>query len=462
MKERKNVCAYVRVSTDAQAEKYSIPQQIDLIKNYCAAKEWDLITIYTDAGFTGANMERPDLQRMINDIKCYDVVLVYKLDRLSRSQKDTLYLVEDVFKKNGVDFASIQENFDTSTPLGMAMLGIMATFAQLERETIKERMSLGRRGRMQKGLWRAGSNVPTGYDYIAGQLVIREDEAQQIRKIFELYLQGWTINRIKHYMHENYTNRYSSWAQASAVSTTLRNPLYIGMLPCSNGDVTKGIHEPIIDRVTFDRVQTMLKQRSEHFDPQLKHPFKATHLLTGITYCGECGGRVSCVSTHKYSYYGCHRKHDGDPRHKIAPKCQTAKYRIEKLDALIIGEIKKLSFDEQAVADLVKPRKAPDHRKALKALRKQKERLIDLYAIGGIEVNDLTGRIEEISKKIDMLQNDAPVMPELTIEEAKAILADAGAIFDGDDMDMKRAFVSSLISKIVLTGNNIEIHWRFS
>ena len=88
--------------------------------------------------------------------------------------------------------------------------------------------------------------------------------------------------------------------------------------------------------------------------------------------------------------------------------------------------------------------------------------MIDLYAIGGIEVNDLTGRIEEISKKIDMLQNDAPVMPELTIEEAKAILADAGAIFDGDDMDMKRAFVSSLISKIVLTGNNIEIHWRFS
>ena len=462
MKERKNVCAYVRVSTDLQAEKYSIPQQIDLIKNYCAAKEWDLITIYTDAGFTGANMERPDLQRMINDIKCYDVVLVYKLDRLSRSQKDTLFLVEDVFKKNGVDFASIQENFDTSTPLGMAMLGIMATFAQLERETIKERMALGRRGRMQKGLWRAGSNVPTGYDYIDGQLVIREDEAQQIRKIFELYLQGWTINRIKHYMHENYTNRYSSWAQASAVSTTLRNPLYIGMLPCSNGDVTKGIHEPIIDEVTFDRVQTMLKQRSEHFDPQLKHPFKATHLLTGITYCGECGGRVSCVGTHKYSYYGCHRKHDGDPRHKIAPKCQTAKYRVEKLDNLIIGEIKKLSFDEQAVADLVKPRKVPDHRKALKALRKQKERLIDLYSVGGIELQDLTDRIETISKKIDMLQNDVPVMPELTIEDAKAILADAGAIFDGDDMDMKRAFVSSLISKIVLTGNNIEIHWRFS
>ena len=461
MKETKNVCAYVRVSTDLQAEKYSIPQQIDLIKNYCAAKQWDLITIYTDAGFTGANMERPDLQRMIADIKAYDIVLVYKLDRLSRSQKDTLYLVEDVFKKNGVDFASIEENFDTSTPLGLAMLGIMAAFAQLERETIKERMSLGRRGRMQKGLWRAGSNVPTGYDYIDGQLIIREDEAVQIRKIFELYLQGWTINRIKNYMHEHYTNRYSSWAQASAVSTTLRNPLYIGMLPCSNGDVTQGIHEAIIDKDTFDRVQKMYKQRQEHFDPALKHPFKATHLLTGLMYCGECGGRVSVVSGHGYSYYGCHKK-DGDPRKKKLQKCSTSNYRVDRLDELIIGEIKKLAFDEQAVADLVKPRKAPDHRKALKALRKQKERLIDLYAVGGIELQDLTARIDAISQKISLLQNDVPQMPELTVEETKEILKDASAIFDGDDLDVKRAFVSSLIQKIVLSGDQIEIHWRFS
>ena len=457
----KNVCAYVRVSTDIQAEKYSIPEQIEMIRNYCKAKQWDLITVYTDAGFSGGNMNRPDLQQMLHDIKCYDGVVVYKLDRLSRSQKDTLYLVEDVFKKNGVDFVSIWENFDTSTPLGMAMLGILATFAQLEREQIKERMSMGRRGRMKKGLWRAGSNVPTGYDYIDGRLVIREDEAVQIRKIFELYLQGYSIHKIKEYMHANFTNRYSSWAQASAVSTTLRNPLYIGMLPCSNGDVTQGIHEPIIDKETFDRVQRMYNQRAEHFDPALKHPFKATHLLTGVMYCGECGGRVSVVSGHGYSYYGCHKK-DGDPRKKTLKKCSTRNYRVDRLDEMIVAEIKKLSFDETAVTELIKPRKTPDHRKALKALRKQKERLIDLYAVGGIDLQDLTNRIETITQKIDTLQNDVPVMPELTEDEAKNILKDAPAIFDGNDMDIKRAFISSLIQKIVLSGDRIEIHWRFS
>ena len=457
-----NVCAYVRVSTDMQAEKYSIPQQIDLIKSYCRAKQWSLIHIYTDAGFSGANLDRPQLQEMLRDIKCYDVVLVYKLDRLSRSQKDTLYLVEDVFQKNGVKFASVQENFDTTTPLGLAMLGILSVFAQLEREQIKERMSLGRRGRMQKGLWRAGSNVPTGYNYVDGQLIIREDEAVQIRKIFELFLQGWTIHRIKEYMHENYTNRYSSWAQASAVSTALRNPLYIGMLPSRNGEATKGIHEAIIDVDTFNRVQQMLRQRAENFDPALKHPFRATHLLTGITYCGECGGRISCVGTHKYSYYGCHRKHDGDPRHKIAPKCATRKYRVEVLDGLIIDEINKLSFDANAIKSQIKPRAVPDHKKALKSLQKQKDRLIDLYAVGGIDLQELTAKIDAITKQIETLQKDVPEMPELSLQETQKIVANASTIFAGDDMDIKRAFVSSLIQKIVLTGNQIQIFWRFS
>ena len=457
-----NVAAYVRVSTDMQAEKYSIPQQIELITDYCKIKEWTLINVYTDAGYSGANMNRPELQALINDIALYDLVLVYKLDRLSRSQKDTLYLVDDIFTKNGVKFASIQENFDTSTPLGMAMLGILATFAQLEREQIKERMALGRRGRAQQGLWRAGSNVPTGYDYIDGRLVVRPDEKVQIEKIFELYLQGWTINRIRQYMHDHYTNRYSSWAQTSAISTVLRNPLYVGMLPSRNGEPTQGIHEPIIDRDTFDRVQVMLKQRAENFDPALKHPFKANHLLTGITYCGECGGRVSCTTGHNYSYYGCHKTQSHDPRKKALPKCKTPNYNVKKLDGLICDQIMQLSFDENAIKALIKPRKQVDHRKAIKSLKAQKSRLVDLYAVGGIDLNELTIKIDALTTRINTLQADKPIDPELSFADAKRIVADAGTIIAGDDMDVKRAFVSSLIQKIVLTGDQIEIHWRFS
>lgn len=456
-----NIAGYVRVSTDIQAERYSIPQQIELIENYCKAKEWTLLKTYTDGGFTGANVDRPALQELLENIDNYDMVLVYKLDRISRSQRDCLELVE-YFSKHGCAFTSIQENFDTSTPLGMAMVGILAAFAQLEREQIKERMALGRRGRTKKGLWRAGSNVPTGYDYIDGHLVIRDDEAVQIRKIFELYLDGWSIHKIKNYMHENYTNRYSSWAQASAISTTLRNPLYIGMLTSkSDGTVYQGEHEPIIDKEDFDKVQALLAAKAENFDPVLKHPYAARYLLTGLTYCGECGGRVSCVSGHGYSYYGCHKKSDGDPRHKALPKCKTPNYNTKKLDALIVGEVLKLSYDDKAIKALIKPHKTVDHRKAIKSLEKQKSRLIDLYAVGGINLEELTSRITLITDKLTTLKNDKPVQAELSFNEARKIFDNAKEVFDTGDIERQRLILQSLIKKIVIVGDNIEIHWRF-
>lgn len=455
-----NVAGYARVSSEGQLDGYSIPQQKDIIENYCKIKDWNLVKIYVDGGFTGANTERPALQDLIDHLDCYDLVLVYKLDRLSRSQRDTLALV-DLFDEHAVKFASIQENFDTSTPLGMAMLGILSVFAQLERENIKERMSLGRRGRTKKGLWRAGSNVPTGYDYIDGHLVIREDEAEQIRKIFELYLQGWTINKIRQYMHANYTNRYSSWAQSSAVSTVLRNQLYIGMLPSkTEKTVYKGEHEAIIDKKTFDKVQRLLEARSEHFDEIQKHPFVAKHLLTGFTYCGECGGRVSCVGTHKYSYYGCHRN-TADPRQKALPKCKTPNYNTRILDQLIIDQVMELSYDEKAIKELIKPRKVANHKKAIKSLENQKSRLVDLYSVGGIELEDLQVRINAISEKLLKLKNDKPTPPELSFEDALQLFNDCSRIFSGSDVHKKRVYLQSLIKKIVLSGDEVQIYWRF-
>lgn len=457
-----NVAGYVRVSTDIQTENYSIPQQKEMIENYCKVKGWDLVKIYVDGGFTGANTNRPALQDMIEHLDLYDLVLVYKLDRLSRMQKDMLTLIE-FMQEHGCKFASIQENFDTSTPLGMAMVGILGAFAQLERTQIKERMAIGRAGRTKKGLWRAGSNVPTGYDYIDGHLVIREDEAIQIRKIFELALQGWTINKIRNYMHEHYANRYSSWAQQSAVSVTLRNQLYIGMLPSkTENKVYQGEHEPIIDKETFWEVQRILDARMEQYDPALKHPFKANHLLTGVTYCGQCGGRVSCVGTHKYSYYGCHRTQGNDPRKTKQHKCSTPNYNVKKLDKIIIDEILSLAYDDAAIKALIKPRKEVNHSKAIKSLESQKSRLIDLYAVGGLELEPLQIRINELSKRIETLKADKPEPPELSFEDAKKIFSNAKNIFDSGTMEQKRVIVSSLIKKIVLTGNEIEIYWRFA
>lgn len=154
MKSTNKVAIYVRVSTTSQLEEgYSIDEQKAKLTSYCDIKDWNIYEIYTDGGFSGSNTERPALEQLIRDAerKKFDTVLVYKLDRLSRSQKDTLFLIEDVFIKNGIEFLSLQENFDTSTPFGKAMIGLLSVFAQLEREQIKERMQLGKLGRAKAG-----------------------------------------------------------------------------------------------------------------------------------------------------------------------------------------------------------------------------------------------------------------------------------------------------------------------
>lgn len=144
-----NVAGYIRVSSEEQTENYSIPEQQDIIESYCKVRSWNLIKCYIDGGYTGANTERPALNEFLEKAGSYDAVVVYKIDRFSRSQKDMLNMIE-ILKEKGCKFVSVQENFDTSTPLGMLMLGILAAFAQLEREQIKERMSLGRKGRTKK------------------------------------------------------------------------------------------------------------------------------------------------------------------------------------------------------------------------------------------------------------------------------------------------------------------------
>ena len=138
------VALYPRVSGHEQEDNYSIPEQIERMKKYCESRDWMVYKIYTDSVQTGATMDRPGLQSMIKDIENgkIDMVLVYKLDRLSRSQKDTLYLIEDVFDKHDAGFTSMTENFDTSSPFGKAVLGVLAVFAQLERDKITERTTM--------------------------------------------------------------------------------------------------------------------------------------------------------------------------------------------------------------------------------------------------------------------------------------------------------------------------------
>ena len=146
----------------------------------------------------------------------FDVVLVYKLDRLSRSQRDTLFLIEDVFMANGTDFVSMQESFDTTTIYGRAMVGILSVFAQMERETITERTLMGHAGRAEDGYWHGGGTDPIGYDYIDGELVVNEEEAEQVRDVYALFASGFSVTEISRRMDGRRT-KHGDWSHTSTV-----------------------------------------------------------------------------------------------------------------------------------------------------------------------------------------------------------------------------------------------------
>ena len=246
---------YSRVSTDIQMEGYSIEAQKEFLVSYCKMHEIEEYEFYTDGGYTGSNINRPDLNRLIEDVENnkINIVIVFKLDRLSRSQKDTLFLIEEIFNPHNCGFVSIKENFDTNTPFGKAMVGILSVFAQLERETILERTRIGRRKRAEEGLWYGTGNLPYAYDYDfnTGILIPNEERALKVKKMIELYLQGVPMTKVAELFH----------MKDQTLRNILTSTVNIGIIPYKDEEFI-GKHEPIIDRETYDKIQQKMKDRS--------------------------------------------------------------------------------------------------------------------------------------------------------------------------------------------------------
>lgn len=487
----KNVALYVRVSTDIQVDGYSIDEQIERLEKFCDANRWIIYNKYIDPGYSGSNMNRPGLTDLIDDIrlKKIDLVLVYKLDRLSRSQKDTLYLIEEEFLPNGVDFISMTENFDTSSPFGRAMIGILSVFAQLERENIKNRLAMGQIGRAKAGYWRAGSNPPIGYDYKDGMLIPNEYEALQVKTIYKMFLEGETIHGITRYMNEHFTNRYSSYADASNTGVILKNRLYIGKIKYK-GVEYDGVHEPIIDLDTFERVQKRYKEISSKWSENYRSPYKAKHLLTGLLYCGNCGARYFAYTqrqkdkkgnlirrTENYVYYKCYTR-DGNKQMKKADYCKNPTIRVSKLDNVILNEIKKLKLDPDYLNEIIQAEKKEKIKDNALTILKNRladteskiNKLMDLYTLGTIPITDIGDRIKPLyddKNKIELeiadREKERQEPDTLSVYETMDILDRFDDNIDSLDYSLKRELVQSLIKRIEILPepDSIKIYWKF-
>jgi site-specific DNA recombinase len=228
----KKACIYTRVSTEKQdIEGYSLEEQEARCKGAITAQGWEYVGTFSDPGISGKTMERPGLKKMLHSIDAgeIDAVVVLKLDRLSRSQKDTLTIIEDTFIAKNITFVSVTETLDTSTPWGRAMIGILASFGQLERENIVQRTTMGRNAKAAQGGY-AGGRPPLGYKATPEGLAVVEAEAEIVRLIFELKKQGYSqVRTAKELCDRGYTRRDGRPFSHSTVEVVLNNKdMYLG------------------------------------------------------------------------------------------------------------------------------------------------------------------------------------------------------------------------------------------
>ena len=308
-------CAiYTRKSTDDGLDKEfnTLEAQREAGENYIrsqAYQGWEIIpTHYDDGGFSGGSLKRPALQQLLNDVEAglIDMIVVYKIDRLTRSLVDFSKLVE-VFDANNCSFVSVTQNFNTYDSMGRLTLNVLLSFAQFEREVITERIRDKVSASKKKGMWMGGI-LPLGYDSYNKKLVINEDEAQIVRLAFEKYLVLRSEIAVAEWLNENgYTTMNkgnNSKFTHMRISKMLKNVLYVGKIPHKE-NIYDGQHEAIISQEIFDEVQNIKsKNRIGRLAPSR---FIEHSLLKGFTYCDCCQSAMVSTKSNKknkvYEYY---------------------------------------------------------------------------------------------------------------------------------------------------------------
>jgi DNA invertase Pin-like site-specific DNA recombinase/ribosomal protein L34E len=334
----------------------SLDAQRDACAHYIqsqAGQGWEVLPQdYGDAGFSGGNIERPGLKRLLEDIDrgLVDKVVVYKVDRLSRSLVDFARLMER-FDRRKVGFASVSQSFDTSTSMGRLILNLLLSFGQFERELIGERTRDKVAAARKRGKW-TGGTVIYGYrlDLEKHGLVIVPEEAEVVRLAFDLYAQSRStlavserLNVLGHIRQRQGKESGQAiggrpWDKVS-VHRLLRNPLYAGLMR-QGDDLHEAEHEGIIPREVFERVQRMLNDRSAGRPPRRSR--KSEYLLAGILRCGSCGGAMTSSLSRggngrMYRYYRCSRSA------KTGERCPGGHLSAAAIEAAVVREVRQVA-----------------------------------------------------------------------------------------------------------------------
>jgi len=365
-------CAiYTRKSTEEGLDQQynSLDSQRDAGESYIrsqANEGWELVPDrYDDGGFSGGNIERPALKRMMEDIQAgkIDCVVVYKVDRLSRSLLDFARVME-TFDKFSVSFVSVTQHFNTTHSMGRLTLNILLSFAQFEREIIGERIRDKLAAQCRRGQWTGGYPV-LGYDVDRSErtpkLVVNPEEATKVRRIFSLYLElknlmpvveeldkrGWT-NKLWH-SKKGLPKGGRSFDKCS-VHALLTNPIYCGKIKHKT-DLYQGQHQAIIDDEIYERVQAQLRENS--FNRGNRLPSKYGGLLKGLIRCPNCNVAMVHNMTKRnaivYRYYTCVR---AIKRGRQA--CKHPSLPAGEIEAAVVDQVREISRDTKLRDEIIR------------------------------------------------------------------------------------------------------------
>ncbi|QQP77693.1 recombinase family protein [Bacillus sp. TK-2] len=395
-------CAiYRRVSTDEQAEKgFSLENQKLRLESFATSQGWEVVEDYVDDGFSGKDTNRPALQRMFSNVDKFDVILVYKLDRFTRSVKDLNEMLETI-KENEIAFKSATESIDTTTATGRMILNMMGTTAQWERETISERIKDVFGKLRENGIFSTG-HPPYGYRCSGNKSIeIDEEQAEIVRYIYEL---SKTMGLFKISVELNRkgikTRRNNKFGQ-SAVKRILHNPFYCGYMEVNNKwvPIKNEGYIPIISEEEFKTTQKILTKRNK---AQTRSRSVSYYPFSGIVLCPECqramrGDRAK-YGDYYYRYYRCVYG-----RENI--NCTNRKrIRVEQVDKAFAEYISG-SFENTTIKLDSKDIKS-DIEYELKQLDSKIERLSDIYIEGDITKSKYNEKMNSLLNEKEKFKKD--------------------------------------------------------
>lgn len=429
VEKEKIVALYVRVSTGYQVDKDSLPFQKKELKNYCEHVlhiDKKRIEVFEDAGKSGKNTKRPAFERMMDKVKAGQVshVIVYKIDRITRNLVD-FSLMYDNFKYNNVTFISLNEQFDTSSAIGEAILKIILVFAELERKLTSERVTDVMIGRAQNGQWN-GARVPYGWDWDEEKQmpVHSEKEAQYGIDMYHRYLEGYSTLRIARYNNEHNipTKRGGEWS-SKTVGCFLRNPINKGDYRYNYRNSARGkkkakeeviymegVFPPLVDPEIWNEVNRRMDENYKKQNTNYIFPIrKQCNIFSGLIICGKCGANYQVCRKDERRLDGFH------PSNYVCTK----KRQKAICDSLNVSEVKIGPFMINYIAAMV------DISKKRKKLKDKKE--LEQLILSHMQFTDLAGIADDsLQETMDLLYgrstevwSSSPVAKEKQDDENK-------------------------------------------